>query len=102
MELSVLDRLMLLNILPKNGDVTTLRIVRQLNEDLSFSEEEHAALGFEVLEGQVKWKTEGDPHKDIEIGPRAWTLICDTLERLSKEKDLTLDQLVLYDKFIPE
>ena len=35
MELSVYDRLILLNILPKEGDFTTLKIVRKLREDLT-------------------------------------------------------------------
>ena len=42
--LSVKGRLMLLGILPAEGDLTTIRIVRELREGLSFSETEHKQL----------------------------------------------------------
>ena len=36
LKLSVYERLVLLNILPKEGNFITLKIIRQLREDLSF------------------------------------------------------------------
>lgn len=46
MILSVFERLILLNILPTNGDILTIRTKRKLREDLSFSEGEHQSLQF--------------------------------------------------------
>ncbi len=100
MELSVFERLILLNILPPEGDFTTLKIVRQLKTDLSFSEEEHAALQFEQNEGTVKWLQEADIPKEIAIGEKATDIIVGVLKDLDKQKKLTEQHYSLFEKFI--
>ena len=102
MELGVFDRLILLNVLPKEGDFTTIKIVRKLREDLSFSEEEHKALEFKFDEGNVQWKQNADTPKEIEIGEKAQDVIVETLKKLSNDKKLTEQHLSLYDKFVKE
>ena len=44
-ELGVLERLKLLEILPAQGDISTIKIVRELRESLSFKEDEHVQFG---------------------------------------------------------
>ncbi len=44
MKLSVGERLQLLALLPSEGEITSLKILRKLRESLSFSEEEHRSL----------------------------------------------------------
>jgi len=100
MELGTFDRLILLNILPKEGDFTTLKIVRKLREDLSFSEEEHAALEFKNEGGNVKWKQAGDVPKDVPIGEKASDLIAEVLKKLDKEKKLQETHYSLYELFV--
>lgn len=102
MELGVFDRLILLNVLPKEGEVTTIRIVRTLREDLSFSEEEHKALEFKFEEGNVQWKQDADKPKEVEIGEKATDLIVETMKKLSSDKKLTMEHLSLYEKFVKE
>ena len=46
MKLTIPERLVLITILPAEGDYTTLKLVRKLKESLSFSEEEHKQLNF--------------------------------------------------------
>lgn len=46
MKLTIPERLVLVTILPAEGDYTTLKLVRKLRESLSFSEEEHKQLNF--------------------------------------------------------
>ena len=41
MKLDVGERIRLLGILPEKGNLLTLKIVRELRDDLSFSEKEH-------------------------------------------------------------
>jgi hypothetical protein len=100
MELKVYDRLILLNILPKEGDFTTLKIVRKLREDLSFSESEHAALQFKQDGGNVQWKQGGDIPKDIPIGEKASDIIAEVLKKLDKEKKLQDQHYTLYELFV--
>jgi len=102
MELSVFDRLILLNILPKEGDFTTLKIIRKLREDLSFSEDEHKCLEFKQDGGNIQWKQEGDIPKEITIGEKATDIITDVLKKLNTEKKLQDQHFGLYEKFIGE
>ena len=102
MKLEVFDRLILLNILPKEGDFLTLKIVRQMREDLSFSEAEHKALQFVQDEGNVQWKTESAKSKTIVFGIKATEIIVDMLKKLDKEKKLKDEHFNLYEKFVIE
>ena len=107
MELSVHDRLLLLNLLPKEGDLTSIRIVRQLRESLSFSEEDHKTLHMEQFEDEqthqmmLRWNQEF-PAKEVSIGPKAQLLIGDQLKALDSAKKLTEEFLSLYDRFVVE
>lgn len=108
MLLSVFERLILLNILPAEGDYTTLKLVRKLRDDLSFDEAEHAALQFKESEGRISWRTtsdEGNPvlaaqDKEIEIGAKAKAIIVGIFEKLDKEKKLKAEHLTIYEKFV--
>jgi len=100
MVLGVFDRLILLNILPKEGDFLTLKIVRKLREDLSFTEEEHKALQFVQEEGNIKWQTGADTPKEITIGEKATDLIVSTLKKLNTDKKLSEQHFSIYEKFV--
>jgi hypothetical protein len=102
MELTVFERLILLNALPKEGDFITLKIVRKLREDLSFSEEEHKILNFKQDENSLHWNIDGDILKNIEIGTKAMEIICDVLKKLNDSKKLTEQHYSLYEKFVGE
>ncbi len=102
MELSVFERLILLNVLPREGDFTTLKIVRKLREDLSFTEEEHKVLQFQQDGTQMQWKREGDIPKDISIGEKATDVIVGVLKKLNADKKLTEQHFSLYEKFVGE
>lgn len=99
-ELCVFDRLILLNVLPREGDYTTLRIVRDMREELSFSEEEHAVLQFKNEGGTVHWKREADTVKSVQFGDKAMDIITETLKKLDAEKKLTEQHVSVYEKFI--
>ena len=91
---------MLLNILPEKGNLTTIRIVRRLREELSFSEEEHAQAEMKNLDdGLLAWKEGVVPDKTLEIGPQAAGVIRDALEKLDKADELTTEHLALCDEF---
>jgi len=99
MILSVFERLILLNIMPKEGDITTIKIIRKLKDDLSFSEEEHTALQFKNEDGQIMWKEDADIQKEIEIGEKASDIIAEALKSLNKAKKLTEAHISIYERF---
>jgi hypothetical protein len=100
MKLSVKDRIVLLGILPATGDFLTLKIVRQLREELSFTEEETKILNLQNDGQQVKWDAEADPMKDVQIGEKATDLIVASLKKLDEKKELTQETFELYEIFV--
>lgn len=102
MILSVLERLLLLNILPKEGTITTLKIIRDMKGDLGFSEEEHKVLQFKEEEGMTLWSPAGDQPKEVAIGEKATDIIVKALKDLSSQGKLPEDYIGLYDRLIKE
>ena len=98
-ELNVIERLALLQLLPNEGNLLTLRIVRQLREDLSFDEAEHAALQFRQEGDQLRWNVAANEDKAVPFGAKAMQLIQDKLGKMNDEGKLREEHLSLCDKF---
>lgn len=101
MELNVLERVLLLNIIPVEGDITTIRIVRKLREALSFSEAEHQEINLTQEGNQIKWEP-NELRKEVEIGTKAKSIIAKALKHLSDEGKLPENYVDVYDKFVEE
>jgi len=94
-----MERLVLLSILPKEGDFTNLKIIRKLRESLSFSEEENKKLNFKQgAGGIINW--DANFEKDIHTGEKANDVIVEALKALNDQKKLTNDHYSLYEKFV--
>lgn len=100
MELQVGERLVLLSVLPQEGDFTTLKIVRELRESLSFTEDEHKTYDFKQEGNFVIWNKEKDVSKDVHIGEKANDIIVAALKKLNEEKKLRDEHFSLYEKFV--
>jgi hypothetical protein len=97
MELTVLERIMALNLLPKENDITTMRVTHDLRMKLGFTEAEHKALQFQQEGERLRWND--IPNAEIEIGAKGKAILRAELEKASKEKRLTEDHIGLWDKF---
>ena len=104
MVLTVKERLILGAILPQQGDFPTLKIIRKLQDDLSFSEEEHKLLKFQVNAetAMTMWDVEADKTvlKDVAIGEKATDIIKEAFRKMEAEKRLTLAHMDIYEKFM--
>lgn len=100
MKFSVRERLRLFELLPAQGNMTNLKIVRKLREALTFSEAEHRRYGITTVGGSVSWTSDGD--KEILLGPRATEIVTQTLKALNDDGRLPIDCMSLYEKFFPE
>ncbi len=99
MKLTVLERILLLNILPTEGDLTTITIVRELREALSFSEDEHKRATLKTDDkGQITWKDGFD--KVVEIEGKALEIARNALTHLNEEKKLNVGHISLYEKIV--
>jgi len=102
MEFSITDRVALLNVLPKEGDIRTLKLMRKLREDLSFSEKEIQDFKIKVEGGMMMWDAAVAQCVDIEIGPTMLEVIRNSFETLNKQKMLKEIHIDLYDRFVKE
>jgi hypothetical protein len=101
--LTVPDRLALLSILPSQGDITTIKIVRKLREELSFTEQEHEQYGIVVEEGKVTWnESVNGVCKDIEVGRKAVDVIVVALQGLDENKRLEPGHTDIWDRFVTD
>lgn len=100
MKLTVLERLKLLQVLPVEGNITKLRIVRRLREALSFSEREIQLISLVEKDGRATWENELD--RDYEFKPVATALIVETLQALEASNKLTMEHLSLAEKFLAQ
>lgn len=100
MELGVGDRIVLLSLLPREGDLPTIRIVHELRQTLAFTEDEHETFQIKTEGDRIAWADGADGAKEVSIGPRAHTLIAEALEGLNEEGKITEDHLSLWERFI--
>ena len=104
MELTVVDRVILMSVLPKEGDISTLKILRDLMSEIGFTEEEVQKLEMSSSEKGTTWKQdEGIKlNKEIDIGPRAYNVIEGAFRKISEAKKLTLEHLPTFEKFVKD
>jgi hypothetical protein len=102
MELNLKERIILLNILPKQGDISTIKIVRDLQDNLAPTEAEFKDFEITQEGSQYFWNEKGKIPKEIEIGAKAKQIIRDAILALDKAKALTQDHLTIYDKFVED
>jgi len=106
MKLTVLERLLALGIMPKEGNYVLLKVIRRGQDELSFTDEEIKKYKF-VTDGQgetarTTWDVTVEQEADIKLGSKVKTLIADELEKLDKDKKLTQQHFSLFTKFVKE
>ena len=110
MKLTLSERIILLGILPAEGDFTTLGILRNLRENLSLTEEENKEHEVMVIpnpkndgSATYQWKPESAKIEfEIEIGDKAKSIVKEQLLKLDKEKKMLPQHMSLYEKFVQE
>ena len=106
MDLTVLERLVVMNLLPKEGSMLELKAAQNVREAIEFDEQELAALKFQQENGpdgkaQVKWDAEVAEKTKLSrdfTGPQTKVIVT-ALQKLDAEKKLTTEHLTLCEKF---
>ena len=100
MLLKVSERVLLLAVIPKEGNYTTLKILDELRMNLSYTEEELKKWDIDVNQEtrMVSWDEDGEA--DIPIGEKATGIIVDELRKLDTENKLSSHTIPIYEKFI--
>jgi hypothetical protein len=101
MKVAVGERIRLLAMLPDVGSILTLKIVRELRSELSFSEEDHKTFNLQSHEDRITWD-DNAPEKEIEFGEKAMEIVKARLTELNDTEQLTVADVTLWDKFMEE
>ena len=103
MKLNIHERVTLLQILPTEGDFTTLKILGDLQSALGFSEEDHKKFKIKQVDSTISWDPkEGVKEYEIELGDKATEIIKDALLDLDKNKKLKVGHFSVYEKFVQD
>lgn len=102
--LSVLERLMILSVLPAENDFTTVKLLRKLKDAIGFNEEESKLLNFVTSNDNgkqmTKWNEGVVPEKEFELGERTVSIITEQLKKLNEQKKLTDSHISIYEKVV--
>lgn len=98
MQLSVVERLVITSMLPKSGDIGSLRLTKDLRQKLALTADEVETL-VKRDNGKV---TVTNVATDIALLDPEVALVAGRLEALSADRKLQPHHLDLYDKFVGE
>jgi hypothetical protein len=101
MELKVLDRLMILSVLPKEGNIVTLRLRQDLIKKVGLSAAEMDE--YEVAqsaEGGVKWNPTKAKVVNLDFSDSEKAVIRDALKQKDADKLLTDSHLSVWEMFV--
>jgi len=102
MKLNIQERIALLQILPAEGDIVTLRVLGDMQKAIGFSEETIKKYDIVTKDQRVTWNTKGVEETEIELGEKASEIIKEALLKLDKEKKLNGSQITIYEKFVQD
>lgn len=101
MKFNVAERLLILQLIPKEGTYLTLKVLRQLQDVVALSEEDIKTFEVHLDEDkkQIVWNSKGAEDTEIEIGENGASIVADELKKIDKEGKLTQQTYSLYEKF---
>ena len=101
MNLTIRERIIVLSILPKEGNYAMLKILTNLRMSLAFTEEE--VKGWHIVSDVATMATTWDEDVEaveIPIGEKATDIIVDAFKKLDQENRLVAEMIDTYERFI--
>ena len=95
MILDIKNRLLLIGMLPQQGNLSEMVDIYDLVRDLKLSEEEKGAISYIENGAYVKWDYDKDPNKDVNITSSQMDIIKKAIEKLDKENKINLEMVPL-------
>ena len=100
--LKVAERVILMGLLPKEGDYLTYKIVHQLKDNVGFSEEDIKTFNIRQENDMLLWDKDKEDVKEVEFGEKAMEIVREALEKLNAEKKINEKNITLYEKFMED
>ena len=102
MKLNLLERVTILGILPKEANFLNLKIIKDIQDAVSFTEDDFKEFDIKQEGVKITWNVKGDEEREVSIGEKATDIIVEALKELNKNKKLTANHYSLYVKFVGE
>ena len=99
MQLTILERVLLLNVLPVEGNIITLRIIQDLRRNLAPTEEEIKKVNLRQEGTQIRWDDEKYT-ADVPVGEKATDTVVAALVKMNSDNKLTEQFIPLYERFV--
>ena len=100
MELGVLERTVVMQLLPTESDYITYKVVTDLRDDLGFSEEELKEFEIKSEGTQITWDSKKAKVKEVKIGVEGAKIIGEALKKLDEQGKINVQNASLYEKFV--
>ena len=101
MKLNVLERLIVLSLLPESGSFANLKLLRIVREELSFDEKDNKDLAFEQIGEKLRWNENAKvPDKDVKFGEIVTQMITKKLKEMDDKEELKPEHFSVYEKFM--
>lgn len=101
MKITLLEKIMLANTLPTEGNIKTMVILKDLRKKIELTQDNIKDYDIQVLPtGALQWNKEGaEVEFDIQFTELETIEVTLAIKKLDKEKKLSIDMLSLVEKF---
>lgn len=101
MQLTFLERVLLSNLLPREGKFETLLILEDVRKKIEVTQDEVKKYDVKTVDNMIQWNPEGAKSTfDIEFTEAESNAIKDIFKKLSDSEKLSTEQLPLYKMFV--
>jgi hypothetical protein len=97
--LNIGERLVLLSVIPKEGNFVTVRVIKNLISKVALTDVEIGLCEVTEVDGNVRWNEKGELPFEFEFEPTELDIIKKTLRELDSTNKLNVDSFSLYEKF---
>ena len=101
-KLNIGERLIILQILPKEDNFATLKLIRDLVNKIGISADEHSDFELKQNGDKIIWNEKGSEEKSIDLKNKEIEVIITALEKLDAESKLEFRHFSIFEKFKEE
>lgn len=102
LELDLMDRLVLLHVLPKEDSVLTMKVVIDLKNKLGITSAEHEEFELKQENGKFGWNEKASLPKVFDVSGAEKSVLSDAFKKLDKDKKITEEMVQTFDKIMRE
>jgi len=100
-KLNVLERVLLMNMLPQKGNLEMCRAINNTAKIIMITPEEEKEFELKKEGGLTSWNELGKEEREFPIPPSSVKAIRDILYKLDEKEELSANAVSLCEKFLP-